>query len=99
VTWNEFSKAEEIQIAEIACQDIADRFCYAAGITCRRFVPEGITADTHSYLDVTERLHARMRHVSCEQLRNYSCCCCMTTHLVTARFMKQFLAAKLVCVI
>jgi hypothetical protein len=28
--------------------------------------------NTHSYLDVMERLYARMRHVTCEQLRNYS---------------------------
>jgi hypothetical protein len=91
--------AEGIQIAEIACQDIANRFCYAAGITYREFVTDGITVNTHSYLDVMEHLYARMHHVRCEQLRNYSWCCCTTSHLVTARFLKQFLAATLMCVI
>ena len=99
MAWNEFCTAEEIRIAQIACQDIADRFCYAAGITYREFVPEDITVNTHSYLDVMNRLYARMHHVRCEQLRNYSWCCCMTTHLVTACFMKLFLAAKLICVV
>jgi hypothetical protein len=50
------------------------------------------TVNSHCYLDVMERLYARMRLVRCEQLRDYSWCCCVTTHLITARFMKQFLA-------
>jgi hypothetical protein len=72
---------KEIQISEIACQDIAGSLCYAAGITCRQFVPEGITSNTQSYLEVMERLYARMRHVRCGQLLNYSWCCCMTTRV------------------
>jgi hypothetical protein len=47
MTWNEFFPEQEIQVANIACQDSADRFFDAAGILHCVFVPEGTTVNTH----------------------------------------------------
>jgi hypothetical protein len=56
---NEFSPAEESQVAKIACQDNADHFLDAARITHCEFVPESTTVNSHYYLGVMERLYAR----------------------------------------
>jgi hypothetical protein len=73
MAWNEFSPAEESQVAKIARQDSADRFFSPAdGIIHREFLREGTTVNGHYYLEVIEHLQARVSRVRNEQFGNNS---------------------------
>jgi hypothetical protein len=51
MAWNEFSPAEESQVAKIVSRHCWS-FFNAAGIIHHEFVPEGTTVKSHYYLGV-----------------------------------------------
>ena len=81
---NEFSSAEEHQVANVACQENAD-FFYATGTIQRKFVPGGTTVNNQYYLVLIERLYSRMGHVRNEKFETAVGCCCMTKRTLPAR--------------
>lgn len=68
---NEFSLAEErLQKSHIKTVFIV--FVSAARIIHCEFVPEGITVNSHYYIELMECLYTRIHHVKNEHFRNSS---------------------------
>jgi hypothetical protein len=100
MAWNEFSPAEESQVAKIACQDNADRFFRCCRNYPPRVFPEGTTVNSHYSLGVMECLYMYVHHVRNEQFQNNSWLLLNDNAPAhCALNVKQFLASKSICVI
>jgi hypothetical protein len=91
---------KKVRFKKLHVKTMVNVFFDADRITYSKFVHEGTTVNSHYYLEVMERMHACMRHVSNGQFHSNSWLLMhdnAPTHCTLN--VKQFLASKSICVI